>query len=91
MERVTSLNLSIKENPTYEGGVWHVEGMENEQIVSSGIYYYDVKNISKSELHFRKSVAAPYYINGDDDGVEFVYQMRTGKPRVQEIGYILHL
>ncbi len=28
------------EKPRYEGGSWHVEGMMNERIVSSGIYYY---------------------------------------------------
>lgn len=34
------------EKPTYSGGVWHVEGMNNEHIVASGIYYYDSENIS---------------------------------------------
>jgi hypothetical protein len=28
------------DNPTYSGGVWHIEGMENESIVATGIYYY---------------------------------------------------
>jgi hypothetical protein len=28
------------EKPTYPGGSWHVEGMKNEHIVASGIYYY---------------------------------------------------
>ena len=28
------------EKPRYEGGSWHVEGMMNERIVASGIYYY---------------------------------------------------
>jgi hypothetical protein len=34
------------EKPQYKGGVWHVEGMNNEHIVSSGIYYYDAENVS---------------------------------------------
>jgi len=29
------------EKSEYNGGSWHVEGMENERIVASGIYYYD--------------------------------------------------
>lgn len=41
--------------PDYEGGVWHVEGMANESIVSSGIYYYDEENIGESRLEFRGS------------------------------------
>ncbi|KAG9024292.1 hypothetical protein FS837_005422, partial [Tulasnella sp. UAMH 9824] len=29
------------EKPEYPGGSWHVEGMANERIVASSIYYYD--------------------------------------------------
>jgi hypothetical protein len=76
------------ENPTYAGGVWHVEGMENESIVSSGIYYYDFENIETSELHFRKSVSEPDYEQGDDKGVELVYELANEEPLVQEIGFI---
>lgn len=46
------------EKPEYNGGVWHVEGMENEQIVSSGIYYYHSENIS---LVFLPSPPPFYY------------------------------
>lgn len=41
------------ESPNYEGGVWHVEGMQNEEIVASGIYYAAEENISESRLAFR--------------------------------------
>lgn len=34
------------EQPHYSGGVWHVEGMRNESIVATGIYYYSVENIT---------------------------------------------
>ena len=48
------------ESPEYKGGVWHVEGMQNESIVASGIYYYDNNNISESRLSFRlKSNPSP--------------------------------
>jgi hypothetical protein len=47
------------ENPNYPGGSWHVEGMKNESIVASGIYYYASENISKSELRFRTPVTQP--------------------------------
>ncbi|KAK6502681.1 hypothetical protein TWF506_003259 [Arthrobotrys conoides] len=45
------------DNPKYNGGTWHVEAMENERIVSTGIYYYSQDNITKSNLSFRKEVA----------------------------------
>ncbi|KAJ2387680.1 hypothetical protein GGI05_004014 [Coemansia sp. RSA 2603] len=44
------------ENPEYEGGTWHVEALENERIVATGIYYYDIENITESNLAFRESV-----------------------------------
>ncbi|CAF4827612.1 unnamed protein product, partial [Rotaria sp. Silwood2] len=36
------------DNPKYPGGVWHVEGMENEHIVATGIFYYFNSNITQS-------------------------------------------
>ncbi|TDL19429.1 hypothetical protein BD410DRAFT_900277 [Rickenella mellea] len=47
------------QNPAYEGGAWHVEGMRNEDIVATGIYYYDNENITHNELAFRAAVAQP--------------------------------
>ncbi|KDQ59184.1 hypothetical protein JAAARDRAFT_192719 [Jaapia argillacea MUCL 33604] len=56
------------ENPKYEGGSWHVEGMENERIISTGLYYYHSSNISESKLGFRKAV-------GDGgDGADIPYE-----------------
>ncbi|EJD02430.1 uncharacterized protein FOMMEDRAFT_29447 [Fomitiporia mediterranea MF3/22] len=47
------------EKPEYKGGSWHIEGMGNERIVSSGIYYYEQENITGSELAFRIAVDEP--------------------------------
>eukprot|EP01080_Neovahlkampfia_damariscottae_P002142 gene2142-2008_t len=80
--------LLTPENPKYKGGVWHVEGMENEDIVATGIYYYDNENISNSELHFRQSINEPYYEQGDDKGVELIYDLYNESPLVQEIGHV---
>jgi hypothetical protein len=49
----------------YNGGVWHVEGMENERIVATGIYYYHMDNITESQLSFRRSVNEPGYEQSD--------------------------
>lgn len=40
------------EKPEYAGGSWHVEGMMNERIVSTGIYYWDSENITESPAWF---------------------------------------
>ncbi len=37
------------DKPEYSGGSWHVEGMLNERIVSTGIYYWDSENITESD------------------------------------------
>ncbi|KAJ1898569.1 hypothetical protein LPJ66_002667, partial [Kickxella alabastrina] len=42
------------ENPVYEGGAWHVEALANERIIATGLYYYDVDNITESNLAFRE-------------------------------------
>ncbi|PVU87416.1 hypothetical protein BB559_006060, partial [Furculomyces boomerangus] len=44
-----------------ECGMWHVEGMENKEIVTTGMYYYDQENITDSYLAFRQSICEPEY------------------------------
>jgi Protein of unknown function (DUF4246) len=34
------------DEPEYAGEMWHVEGLHNEQIVSTVIYCYDSENAS---------------------------------------------
>ena len=38
------------ERPQYPGGHWHTDGMDNEQIVAIGLFYYSCENISDSSL-----------------------------------------
>jgi hypothetical protein len=61
------------DKPEYAGGGWHVEGMMNERIVSTGIYYWDSENITDSRLSFRAAVNHPSYEQNDRDGVREVY------------------
>ncbi len=43
------------DNPKYPGGSWHLEGLAEEEIVATGIYYYDLENVTDSFLEFRSS------------------------------------
>jgi Protein of unknown function (DUF4246)/Domain of unknown function DUF4246, N-terminal len=61
------------DKPAYPGGSWHVEGMMNERIVSTGIYYWDSENITDSRLSFRAAVGEPEYEQDDRKGVREVY------------------
>ncbi len=47
------------DNPRYPGGPWHVEGMLNERIMATGIYYYASENISESQVAFRMTIGWP--------------------------------
>ncbi|KAJ7119641.1 hypothetical protein C8R44DRAFT_672496 [Mycena epipterygia] len=75
------------ERPEYAGGSWHVEGMVNENIVASGIYYYDEENITESSLEFRVPIGEPEY-HGQDDGecMRTLYGMHRDSECIQEIG-----
>jgi hypothetical protein len=53
--KIGSIHLN-KENNTYEGGSWHIEGMPYEYIAATCIHYVNVENITDSYLEFRKPV-----------------------------------
>ena len=74
------------EKPEYAGGSWHVEGMLNERIVSTGIYYWDSENITDSRLSFRTALDEPEYEQSDDDGVREVYGLENEGALNQSLG-----
>ncbi|MGY5035974.1 DUF4246 domain-containing protein [Streptomyces sp. 900116325] len=74
------------DKPEYTGGSWHVEGMLNERIVSTGLYYWDSENITESRLSFRAAVDDPDYEQNDDTGVSDVYGLDNEDPLNQVLG-----
>lgn len=74
------------EKPEYAGGSWHVEGMLNERIVSTGIYYWDSENITESRLGFRTAVDDPDYEQSDHTGVREVYGLESEGALNQVLG-----
>ncbi len=74
------------DKPEYSGGSWHVEGMLNERIVSTGIYYWDNENITESRLSFRAALDDPNYEQNDDDGLREVYGLEDEDALNQELG-----
>ncbi|KAG8931972.1 hypothetical protein FRC01_000496 [Tulasnella sp. 417] len=76
------------EKPVYPGGSWHVEGMVNESIVASGIYYYDSENIGESRLQFR-AVVDPQETdceNSDELGLMRVWGITSDTGASQMVG-----
>ncbi|WP_225729906.1 MULTISPECIES: DUF4246 domain-containing protein [unclassified Nocardia] len=76
------------DKPEYPGGAWHVEGMMNERIVSTGIYYWDSENTTESRLSFRAAIEDPYYEQNDANGVLDVYGLDDEDPMNQVLGSV---
>ncbi|MFE1440560.1 DUF4246 domain-containing protein [Streptomyces sp. NPDC058739] len=74
------------DKPEYPGGSWHVEGMMNERIVSTGIYYWDSENITESRLSFRAALDDPNYEQNDDNGLREVYGLEDEDALNQMLG-----
>ncbi|TFY80266.1 hypothetical protein EWM64_g3749 [Hericium alpestre] len=86
--KLTNIHLT-PDKPEYPGESWKVEGMMNERIVSTGIYYYDSENVTDSEVSFRVSVCTPGFHNWEDDFcTQILYGLEGGKELIQERGSI---
>ncbi|GGU97564.1 hypothetical protein GCM10010275_39990 [Streptomyces litmocidini] len=83
--KLATLHLT-PEKPEYAGGSWHVEGMLNERIVSTGIYYWDSENVTESRLGFRAALDDPEYEQNDDNGVREVYGLENEEALSQVLG-----
>ncbi|KAI1875747.1 uncharacterized protein JN550_002033 [Neoarthrinium moseri] len=62
--KLSSIELT-PEKTSYAGGNWHIEGMLNEHIVATAIYYYDVENVSESRISFRNEAGM------DDENLQY--------------------
>ncbi|MFJ4870079.1 DUF4246 domain-containing protein [Streptomyces sp. NPDC088757] len=83
--KLATLHLT-PEKPEYSGGSWHVEGMLNERIVSTGIFYWDSENVTESRLGFRAALDDPDYEQNDDDGLREVYGLEDEDALNQVLG-----
>ncbi|KAJ6578676.1 hypothetical protein DFH09DRAFT_1448754 [Mycena vulgaris] len=75
------------EQPYYARGSWHVDGMANEHIIATGIYYYDDHNITESQLSFRVPTEHPaYHERHDGRCMHTLYGIDAQDDCVQKIG-----
>ncbi|KAF2122175.1 hypothetical protein BDV96DRAFT_563037 [Lophiotrema nucula] len=91
--KLSSIELS-PDKPDYPGGSWHLEGMLNEHIVATSIYYYDVDNVTESRIRFRTEAKLDErgleYEQSDHDPLAVTFGTLTmwDEPAVQEVGSI---
>ncbi|OAJ45428.1 hypothetical protein BDEG_28568 [Batrachochytrium dendrobatidis JEL423] len=83
--KLTNIQLTPSK-PKYDEGNWHIEGPTNESIVATGLYYYDVKNITTPKLDFRVAVDRFDRQMASDMYWEDVYGIDRESPRNQYIG-----
>ncbi|ORY47232.1 hypothetical protein BCR33DRAFT_714994 [Rhizoclosmatium globosum] len=65
------------EKPAFNGGRWHLEGMENEYIVATGILYYATENITSSRLTFRNKTEVLQYFSGYEEETQVCGQIEA--------------
>ncbi|KAJ2490269.1 hypothetical protein IWW37_003301 [Coemansia sp. RSA 2050] len=58
--KMTNVEL-MPENPIYGGEPWSMAGLDNERIIATGIFFYDVANIADSSLRFREAISGLKY------------------------------
>jgi len=90
--KLSSIELT-PDKPNYEGGNWHLEGMLNESIVATSIFYYDVHNVTESQIRFSQehSVEADFEYEQEDHeplAITFGTRSMRDEPGDQEIGSI---
>jgi hypothetical protein len=81
-------NIELAPGERYNGGLWHVEGTINEDIVATVLYYYDSANITELQLAFRCAFEDPNYEQGDDLGVEKYFGIKDGDDMTRRLGAV---
>ncbi|KAG6361951.1 hypothetical protein INS49_010180 [Diaporthe citri] len=59
--KLASIELT-PENPEFPAGSWHNEGLLNERICATALYYLDSDNITESSLSYRMHTSASQYV-----------------------------
>lgn len=77
------------ENSKYNGGSWHIEGIDEERIIASGIYYHEMDNITESKLTFRQMISDPPYEQDDEKGVKEIFDLEDEKELNQIVGDVI--
>ncbi|KAJ1672158.1 hypothetical protein GGF38_000254 [Coemansia sp. RSA 25] len=79
--RMSSIELTSK-RPIYGGKDWSVAGLGNERIIATGIFFYDVVNVSQRSLQFRESLCSYDFHAEQFDGYSVVkaYGIELSRP-----------
>ncbi|KAG8917664.1 hypothetical protein FRC01_002303 [Tulasnella sp. 417] len=78
------------ENPEYAGASWNIQGMANERVIATGIYFYDSDNVTDAEIGIRVPVSLGSSIRerNDAEGIKTTWGLEEGKGSNQVVGEI---
>eukprot|EP00755_Sulcionema_specki_P030555 Sspe_Gene.1976::Locus_669_Transcript_1_1_Confidence_1.000_Length_2220::g.1976::m.1976 len=78
------------EKPVYPGGTWHLEGMQHENIVCTGIFYYQQCNVTPSHLEFRQAIDDTEfeYPQSEHDHIYLRYRAENGDQKNSWLGEV---
>jgi len=60
------------ESSVFPSGSWHLEGLPYEKIIATGIYYYEMSNITQNFLNFRSTMTTSADVDYPQDSPKFV-------------------
>ncbi|KAJ3066977.1 hypothetical protein HDU98_009779 [Podochytrium sp. JEL0797] len=83
--RIVDIHLTDSQ-PEYKGSdVYHVEGLAQEAIAATGIYYLHVENITESRLTYRQQFEVPYQAIDNPPLAERVFGVRQHTSKTAHI------
>lgn len=87
--KLASIELTPEE-PKFEGGNWHLEGMRDEAIAATAIYYLANDNVTTPKLHFRQTVREPPHEQYDMGRTREGFGLTPHQPGglIQNMGHI---
>ncbi|OAJ38110.1 hypothetical protein BDEG_22070 [Batrachochytrium dendrobatidis JEL423] len=85
--KLTNIQLTPYK-PKYDEGNWYIEGPINESIVATGLYYYDVENITTPKLDYREAVDRFDRQKASNMYWKDVYDIDQESPQNQYIGLL---
>ncbi|KAJ2911065.1 hypothetical protein GGI21_000234 [Coemansia aciculifera] len=80
--RMSNIELTDKRS-IYGGNDWKVAGLDNERIIATGIFFYDMANITQRSLQFREALRGWDFVaeHFDIDSVIRVYGLSKDDAR----------
>jgi hypothetical protein len=88
--KIADLRLDATK-PFYDGSSWHVEGMLNENIVATGIYYYDASNVTASSPSTFGQEVSDDDSDDNDEYQSHQKKEKNGRKKNQTVSSLVHL